>query len=810
MKNKIFLPLILIFFIILSSSQNSPLYQYAFLKITEVCPNNKRMIYDNDGDTPDWVEITNTGSISVNLKGVLLSDSANEPARFVFPDFVLNAGKSVIVFASGKTESEIWEFHAPFNISKDGEKLYLASPSGAELDTVKIPVLAENAVYGRQAGSAEWAVLAMPTPGKPNNIYPLEYTEQLKIPSASHQSGFYNGGFSLTLSAEDRNADIYYTIDCSLPDLKSNKYSGPIKINDELKLYNPSLSERQDCITVVGDKMPIPAVIDKAIVIRYRSMKKGYPPSDVKTLVFWTGMDKYKNAPVVSIVTDYENLTDWRSGLLVSGVVHDEWLETNSFYSIQGNRPANYNQRGAAWETDCDFLFVENTYDAIAQMQGRLKMHGGWSRDFPQKSMVVKFYQRGDDDAGLDFPLFPGLKANDDSGRDVTFFRRIILRNSGNDFYNTFFRDAFMNELLRDSQLDIAAYRPAHIFLNGEYWGILNIREYFDEGYFNQHYQMPLKDAVTVLETSPEGFLKFGREETAQEYVDFLEGLKNIKSAGDEDINYINSMVNIDNYLEYMISNIYFGNSDWPGNNIRFWRLEADTFNQSSPYLAFRQLVFDTDFGFGIYNQNNGFNDNTIRLVLQKNGPEWPNPEWSTRLFRTIVSNDATLKKFLTRYCDMTNTYFSESEVKELLEKFSSEYSELIGFQQQRWPWSAAGSEGGWQYNVDVMRTFAEKRLKSLDSFVKNAFSLKDPCSLNIKSNVIPYYLNGIPVDEKDFKGRYFGGSGIKISSPDGTVMKFKDTTTGREFSTAGMKYVINRNISIIINHEDDTNKAHE
>ena len=87
--------------------------------------------------------------------------------------------------------------------------------------------------------------------------------------------------------------------------------------------------------------------------------------------------------------------------------------------------------------------------------------------------------------------------------------------------------------------------------------------------------------------------------------------------------------IDIENFIIYQVAQIYFDNTDWPGNNIKFWRPENG---------KWKWILYDTDFGFGIWGNNN-YQNNTLSFALQSNGPGWPNPPWSTLLFRRLVQN---------------------------------------------------------------------------------------------------------------------------------------------------------------------------
>lgn len=138
------------------------------VRINEIMTANGGVITDNDGNTPDWVEIANVSDDPINLKGYVLARNAKAGNVFIFPDMVLRGGECVIVFADSHLQEEAGgELHAPFRLSASGDVLMLFNQADVAVDTVNIPSLQENAVYAR-TGKDQWAVIETPTPGRMN------------------------------------------------------------------------------------------------------------------------------------------------------------------------------------------------------------------------------------------------------------------------------------------------------------------------------------------------------------------------------------------------------------------------------------------------------------------------------------------------------------------------------------------------------------------------------------------------------------------------------------------------------------------
>lgn len=138
------------------------------VRINEIMTANGGVITDNDGNSPDWVEIANVSKSPVNMKGYVLARNAKAGNVFIFPDMTLQGGECAIVFADSHLNEEAGgELHAPFRLSSTGDVLMLFNQADVAVDTVNIPALEENAVYAR-VGKDEWEISHSPTPGQLN------------------------------------------------------------------------------------------------------------------------------------------------------------------------------------------------------------------------------------------------------------------------------------------------------------------------------------------------------------------------------------------------------------------------------------------------------------------------------------------------------------------------------------------------------------------------------------------------------------------------------------------------------------------
>jgi len=396
--------------------------------------------------------------------------------------------------------------------------------------------------------------------------------------------------------------------------------------------------------------------------------------------------------PVFSLATDPDNLFDDESGIYVSG-------RTGS----------NFHQRGREWERDVHVEFFEaDGQKAISQDAG-VRIHGGTTRNRPRKSL--RFYARSDyGTSWFNYPLFPD--------KPVTRYKRFLLRNSGNDWSESVFRDAYLQRLIQgNTDLDIQYSRPVILFINGEYWGIHNIRDRFDDRYLQAHYGLD-DDRVIILQNNAE--FDDGNEEGVQSYHELYDFVTGNSMADETNYKHASRLMDMENFIDFQILNIYTRNTDWPGNNVRYWRyLDGDP-DEDLPRGQdgrWRWMAFDLDFGFGLdfdyvansasqYGGNDAYH-NTLNFALESDGPDWPNPPWSTAKFRALMQNDQFREMFINRFADLLNTSFRSGRAVELLETMKDLYEPEMDEHIHRW---REPSRPHWEHDTGVMRAFAEKR----------------------------------------------------------------------------------------------------
>jgi hypothetical protein len=635
--------------------------------------------------------------------------------------------------------------HTNFSIDAEGEPIILTDKNGKIVDEIlplKLPV---DISYGRSPDAApDFKYFSTPTPGSENNT--SGFSEFLEPPVFSHRGGFYNETFQLSITSTQPGVSIVYSLDGSEPssgNLNPKTYSyrnqyrqkpgstaGPMltrsyrsyNFSEPLHIYNRSSEQNQiSLISTTFDSNPwyLPATpVEKAVVVKARAEKDGALASEIVTHTYFVNENgqNHFSLPVISIATQENFLFDYKDGINVAGEDFENWRTANPNAEANGGSNANYKRNDMQWEYRASFEYFEEDGRNVLNQEIGLRIHGGWSRASALKSMRIharNIYGK----STLDHPFF--------KDQDYNSYKRIILRNSGNDYWYTWFRDAAMQEMVRHMDFDTQAYQPSIVFLNGEYYGILNIRERFDKHYVARKYNLDgekvdMLDGNNGIETGD-----------PSHYVETLDYIRQNGLQAGEHYKYINTRISVESYIDFMVAETYLANTDWPGNNVKYWRHKIPQYDPSAgpgKDGRWRWMMYDTDFGFGLYD-NNGYAKDML-VFATGTGNAWPNPAWSTFLFRSLLENEDFRISFITRYSDQLNTAFQPEVVKPVVERMKKGIEPEMAQHFERW--KAPADDYNWNRKINVMHTFADNRPAYVWEHLQSFFQLEDKFNLTV------------------------------------------------------------------------------
>ena len=695
----------LIFFIsLLLSSQTIN----AQLVINELMQSNIDCIMDDLNEFPDsWVELCNTSNESVNLKDwrLGLSDKADE--AWQLSSETIAPGQYVLVYC----DKEATKLHTNFRLdSGKGGCVYLFKGQTVVdqvTDMVKQP--APNIAYGRKTdGSNEWGYQLTPTPSSANTGEICEADHILGDPVFSEQGRVVNGtkSFKLQLSLPEGSpagTEIYYTTNGSEPTVSSTKYTSEITIN-------------------------------KSTAIRAKLFCNGWlsPRSAVQSYIFH---DRSMTIPVISIVTDDRYLNDKKLGIFANNYGHEKSQQVN------WRRPLNIE------------LFDTEGQPSQLNQICETRITGAYSREAARKSMAIYSHKRFGK-KNMEYEFFP------EQCPGLTNYKSVVLRNAGNDRDGLYMRDAICQlAMALNADIDWQAWRPAVIYINGNYWCMLNIRERANENNIITHY-----DGLEDIDLIENGELKEGTIDNYNAFTKFY-------NEHDHTLAEYAELMDWEEYIRITTMNLYFNNLDYPGNNNVMWRPRAEG-------GKWRWIAKDLDYTMGLYTGGNaggsgGYDHNILA--------QWYNPDdsnlhfganfsitWdATRLFRRLMEDADFSREFIDRFCIYMGDFLNERSIRAIWDPMY----ELMKGEWQRHR-STVYNNPWWPNYDDELRnarSWVNKRTAQVYKHLSNQYDLGSPITMTINhdeaadAGSLEVTFNGVPLTEGIFNGKFFANRTVTL-----------------------------------------------
>jgi len=674
--------------------------EYDAIVINEFMASNSYAIMAPDlSDFPDWIELYNRGDAPVQLGGLFLTDNLNKPMKWRIPEgMVIDPRGFLVVWADGSNR----ENHTNFKLNCPSEEIGLFRPDGRVIDFITYNSQLSDISFGRYPdGESEWMYFVESTLSGPNGTRGVNEPIRVMEPEFSVQGGFYSGLQSVTLTCTPHGS-IRYTTDGSVPKQSSDEYTIPIQI-------------------------------DKTTVIRARADAPAFLPSRVVTHTFF--IDESSTLPIISIATDPDFLFDDTVGITVGICVND---------SIRADPPfdphANF---WHDWERPISYEFYEQEGHLGFKMDAGIKIFGGaFGRQIRQKAFSI-FTRDKYGTHQVRYPMFPT--------KSIDTFRRWILRCSSNDFNMTFFRDAMMQKLTVDQMdVDYQAYQPAIMFLNGQYWGLYNIREKMNEHYPESNYGIDPNE-VDLLENI--GEVGAGDPSHFENLIDFV---KSNDMALPDNYAYVKTQMDVDEFMNYQIAEIYYRNHDWLHRNTKYWR-------ERGPQGRWRWMLFDLDWGFGGETREG-------EQQYRTNSLEWAlNQGEASILLSRLLDNLEFKHAFAQRFASHLNLTFNPERVIHIIDGIRAQIEPEMERHIDRW--GAIADLDYWEREIEILRVFARERPDFVRQHINETLSLQGITTLTVRmSGSGSGRVNIGDMDLRDslFTGLYFKHAPVRlIAKPD-------------------------------------------
>jgi hypothetical protein len=554
------------------------------------------------------------------------------------------------------------------------------------------------------------------------------FGQQLTPVQFSFESGFYETAISLQLSHPTQGVQIYYTTNGSEPTQNSTLYSSPITLldlNNQANKYsniptNPGLNfpigdYTETRANTRGWAEPFNSV-EKGHIIKAKAFKTGQTTSQTVTKSFFIdplGINRY-SFPVVSVVVDSLDMFSNESGIYVYG----------------DNLEGNYTQKDEAWEKIFHFDYIENG-TSVYNQDTRTRIHGGGSRHSVKKNL--RMYGETGEVSNFTHPFFDDI--------ELDKFKRILLR-SGGHRPDCFPRDDLSQYLTDGINIDKQHYKHVIDFVNGEYWGIHTIKERIDN-YFIQNLYGIDDDLITILDQEYD-VQGHGHAEDSLELANIQSYIISEDMTLIENYEYVEDRIDVDNYIDYMCSEIYLSNVDWVFSNVVIWRKTGAYNPGAGPGHdgRFRWLMYDLDGGFGGDCSNAYYTVNTLSATTVSSGLY----SSYTRFFRGMLESPIFRDKFINRMCDLLNTWFKPSVVRQKMDAFYTSLTPEMQENVERWRYPSLADNLAdrmietptltqWDTTFYYLRRFARRRDRKTRDHMQLEWTLPDSNYITVDVN---------------------------------------------------------------------------
>lgn len=627
--------------------------------ISELCPANGDLAYDPDYfNFSGWVELHNYGNSPVDISGYYLSDDALTTAKWQIPaGTILGANAYLIIWCDKKDTG----YHTNFSLDSDGEDLVLSNASQVIEDLIKFPQQFTNVSYGRLSNGSI-GYMTVPTLNEANND--LTGTVVLDNPIVSLKSGRYASSQTVTLSHITAGVVIRYTLDGSEPTQSSEIYTNEISI-------------------------------PKTLTLKAKAFSNNFLPSKTEVKTYFINEHEF-SLPVISISTNPNYLFSDYTGMYVVG--------TNGITGHCMVTPANWNQD---WDRHAVFEYFDQTGAKKFDQGVELRIGGDCTRQKAQKSFVLA----ADDKYGrnhINEKLF--------DNKDATRYGGFIYRNGGNDNNVIHFRDALIQHIAASTMdIDYMDYKPTIFYLNGEYWGIQNMREKINGDYIESNYGISKND-IDLIEK-----YKTAIEGTADAYKNYIDGLQLIDLTDPSSFSYIDEHIDVQEFINYLVTEIYFFNPDWPSNNITFWR-------QRSTNGKFRWILWDIDQGLGL---NYPSDHPTLDYVTNEGPTTGANSAEATLHIRLLLQNPVFKDLFIKSFATAMSSTFSPANFNKQMEIFKNRIKDEMPYHKARW----GGTMDDWEFEIERAKTFMAERQPFMTQYLASFFGLNESIMMDVFSS---------------------------------------------------------------------------
>lgn len=705
------------------------------ININEYLINNINIIKSFDNNYYSVIELYNDNDFDVNLNGYYLSDKIDNKGKYKFGDISIKSKNYLLVFCSGLDKVVNNEIHTNFKLNDKDGFIVLSDSNRNIIDRVNINETRNNISGGIYDG--KWYSYSKSSLGNKNdsNYIKDNIINDLVINEVSLSNvEIYNKGnndinlSNYSIGTKNINKNLSGTI-------KSNGYyytSLTLKSNEELYLYNNGVVIDTFNINKLNNNIST-GIYDKKIVY-YKSNSFGKENSS-SYLNGYTNNPSFSNnggylkkGESISLIGDgtiYYTLNGttpttsssvYKDPIVINNntvikcfMVKDGYIESDvvsrtyivdrtfdlPFVSISGNGISSLVNTTANYETPVSFEYYESNGSFGVMFNAGAKLTGCDSRQRPQKSVAI--YLRSE--YGVNEVTYPFFKNS-----DVLSYSSFTLRNAGEDPIGIRIMDATLGRTLKGQMdIDMQEYQPVVVYINGSYYGMLNLREKLNGDYVESHYGLD-KDNIDVIK------YQLPTTGNSNAYNNLVSYVKSHNCADDDVYKYLETQIDMQEFANYLIVESYYGNTDL--GNIRYWKDKNG---------KWRWMAYDFDWSLWRASSNVSY------PVISTSIPAATYLSSTYTISRALYKNSKFRDLYLSTFAYHMKNTFVPSRMNDIVDELAKEIENEMPYHINRWgSRMSPNSMSNWRSNLNLFKNRINNRYNSIKGRIKSDFGLSN------------------------------------------------------------------------------------
>ncbi|HMX41322.1 MAG TPA: CotH kinase family protein, partial [Saprospiraceae bacterium] len=293
-------------------------------------------------------------------------------------------------------------------------------------------------------------------------------------------------------------------------------------------------------------------------------------------------------------------------------------------------------------------------------------------------------------------------------------------------------RDAYIHNLAdrADLHLDVRRGEKAIVYLNGEYWGVYDLREIPDDHDYTDYYYGQGEYDIQYILTWGNTWVEYGGPQAMtqwnQLYNYIISPANNL--ADPTKYKYVTDRYDVTSLVDYVLVNAFTVCSDWLNYNTGWWR----GLNPSGTHQKWGYILWDNDATFGHYINYTGIPNTSpsAKICDPESLTNWSDPEGHIKVLKRLRTNPDFNQYYLSRQADLLKTVFSCDTMLQDLDRVVATIEPEMQRHADRW----SGTYAEWQENVEQLRTFISSRCATVRNTFDDCYNLTGPFATVIRT----------------------------------------------------------------------------